>query len=31
MKKKIRDLTARLKSISTEQRIEKLNQYLIGW
>ena len=31
VKKKIRELTARSKSISMEQRMEKLNQYLIGW
>ncbi|MDP7980615.1 group II intron reverse transcriptase/maturase [Bacillus multifaciens] len=31
VKMKIRELTARSKSMSTEQRIEKLNQYLIGW
>lgn len=31
VKMKIRELTARSKSISMERRIEKLNQYLIGW
>ncbi|MES5952417.1 group II intron reverse transcriptase/maturase [Bacillus fungorum] len=31
VKQRIRELTARSKSISMEQRIEKLNQYLIGW
>ncbi|EON70225.1 Retron-type reverse transcriptase [Lysinibacillus sphaericus OT4b.31] len=31
MKKKIREITSRKKPFSMEYRIEKLNQYLIGW
>lgn len=31
LKRKIREMTSRSKSMSMEQRIEKLNQYLIGW
>ncbi|MEK4700186.1 group II intron reverse transcriptase/maturase [Solibacillus sp. FSL R7-0668] len=31
MKKKIREITSRKKPYSMEDRIEKLNQYLIGW
>lgn len=31
LKGKIRELTSRSKSISMEQRIERLNRYLIGW
>jgi RNA-directed DNA polymerase len=31
LKTKIRELTSRRKSISMEQRIRELNQYLIGW
>jgi len=31
MKKKVREITSRKKPYSKEYRIEKLNQYLIGW
>lgn len=31
LKKKVKELTSRSKSIRMEHRIEKLNQYLIGW
>ncbi|WP_079524517.1 group II intron reverse transcriptase/maturase [Solibacillus isronensis] len=31
MKKRIREITSRKKPYSMEDRIEKLNQYLIGW
>lgn len=31
VKQKIRNLTSRRKSISMEQRLEALNQYLMGW
>lgn len=30
-KQKIRQITSRSKSISTEQRIEKLNEFIVGW
>jgi group II intron reverse transcriptase/maturase len=31
LKKKVKELTSRSKSIPMEQRIRKLNEYLIGW
>lgn len=31
VKQRIRMLTSRRKSIATEERLEKLNQYLMGW